>query len=167
VFSGDGQETLNAFSLVGPVRPVVDPAVGLIESFLRVYGVEESRLTRVAESIVNSARKYNLDPRLIASIMIVESRANPFAISGSDAVGIMQIHLPTWGRAAYLEGLNLFNIEQNVDFGARILKGYVRQFGLWQGVKRYKGWIADNPDSEESVEQYLAKVQRVYAVQQP
>src|SRR5262249_12160805 len=65
------------------------------------------------------------------------------------------------------EGINLFKIEDNIDFGTRILKDYARQFGLWEGVKRYKGWIADDPESEHSAEEYLAKVQRIYAFRQP
>ena len=73
-----------------------------------------------------SAKKYDLDARLIASVTIVESRGNPFAISGKDAIGIMQIHLPTWGRTADKQGINLFKIEDNVDFGAQILKDYKR-----------------------------------------
>jgi soluble lytic murein transglycosylase-like protein len=121
----------------------------------------------VALSVVRSARRHNLDPRLIASIVIVESRANPFAISSRDSIGIMQVHLPTWGRKADGEGINLFKIEDNVDFGARILKDYVRQSGLWEGVKRYKGWFPDNPQSESSAEEYVAKVQRIYGYQQP
>jgi len=168
------EQPIQAASFQAPVTPLLelgppapDPAIGPIQAFLKVYGVEESRIIRVAESIVASAKKYNLDPRLIASIMIVESRANPFAISGSDSIGIMQIHLPTWGHTADREGINLFNIEDNIDFGTRILKDYARRFGLWEGVKRYKGWFADDPQSEHSAEEYLAKVQRIYAFRQP
>jgi Transglycosylase SLT domain len=173
VFSSVEQQ-IQAASFQAPVPPLIefgppvpDPAIGPIKAFLKGYGVEESRIVRVAESVVTSAKKYNLDPRLIASIMIVESRANPFAISGRDAIGIMQIHLPTWGHTADREGINLFNIEDNIDFGTRILKDYARRFGLWEGVKRYKGWFADDPESEHSAEEYLAKVQRIYAFRQP
>jgi len=77
----------------------------------------------------------------------------------------MQIHLPTWGHAADGEGINLLKIEDNVDFGARILKKYIRQFGLWEGVKRYNGFLADNPASEQCALEYVAKVQRVYEYQ--
>src|SRR5262249_5966180 len=134
----------------GPLIALADPAVRSMEAFLRRYEVEESQLSRVAESIICSARKHNMEPRLIASIMIIESRANPFAISGRDSVGIMQIHLPTWGPTADREGINLLKIEDNVDFGARILKDYLHQFGVWEGVKRYKGWIAEDPESHRS-----------------
>src|SRR5262249_27630804 len=128
--------------------------------------VDKAHRSQVAASIVASAKKYNLDARLIGSIVIVESRANPFAISDKDSVGMMQIHLPTWGQTAVREGINLFKIEDNVDFGARILKNYVRQFGLWEGVKRYKGWIPDDPASQQSADDYVARVQRVYGLPQ-
>jgi soluble lytic murein transglycosylase-like protein len=168
VFSGDGiQQPIQKAGFEVPTVTVIDPAVSSIETLLKGYGVDESHRGRVALSVVRSARRHNLDPRLIASIVIVESRANPFAISSRDSIGIMQVHLPTWGRKADREGINLFKIEDNVDFGARILKDYVHQSGLWEGVKRYKGWFADNPQSESSAEEYVAKVQRIYGYQQP
>ena len=144
-----------------------DPAVSTIETFLKKYGVDASHRGRVARAIVASSRKYDLDARLIASVMIIESRANPFAISNLAAIGIMQIHLPTWGQQAEREGINLFKIEDNVDLGARILKDYVHRFGLWEGVKRYNGWNPDNPESFQAAEDYLAKVQRIYRTEKP
>ena len=165
--SGDNieQGVVEMASFEGPVMPLIDPAIRSIEGFLKGNGVDASHRGRVAESIVASAKKYNLDSRLIASIVIVESRANPFAISGSDSIGVMQIHLPTWGRTADREGINLFKIEDNIDFGARILKDYVRQSGVWDGVKRYKGWTADDPESEQAAHDYLTRIQRIYSIQ--
>src|SRR5205823_15006042 len=101
-------------------------------------------------------------PRLIASVVIVESRGNPFAISGKDAIGVMQIHLPTWGQTADQEGINLLKVEDNVDLGARILKNYIINFGLWEGVKRYNGFFVEDPVSEGSAQEYVAKVQCIY-----
>ena len=172
-FSGNPpQQIIQRAGLHSPVAAVIDPAVRSIEALLKGYGVDQSHRGRVAESIVSSGRKHDLDPRLIASIVIVESRANPFAISGRDAVGLMQIHLPTWGRIALRDGINLFKIEDNVDFGTRILKEYIRQSGLWGGVQRYNGWFVKEPESESTPDQdqqaeYLAKVQRIYGVQEP
>lgn len=140
----------------------VGPEIESMDAFLKRHEVVPSNRSRLAESIVNSAKKYNLNPKLIASVLIIESRGNPFAISGKDAVGLMQIHLPTWGLTADREGINLLKIEDNIDFGARILKDYVRQFGLWEGVRRYNGFHVDDPASEQSAQEYVAKVQRVY-----
>lgn len=160
-----GQEIQKASLIISPTITIPSPAVAALSSFLTRYKIDSQHRDRVAEAIVVSGRKYNLDPRLVASIMIVESRANPFAISASDAIGIMQIHLPTWGQTADKEGINLFKIEDNVDFGARILKDYVRQHGLWEGVRRYKGWNSESPQSTQSAEDYVQKVQRIYSYQ--
>ena len=145
------------------VLPAADPAVAVIDAFLTQYQVDEAHRGRIAESIVSSSRRHDVDPRLVASIMIVESRANPFAISHADSIGIMQIHMPTWGQTADEEGINLFKIEDNVDFGVRILKDYTRRFGLWEGVKRYKGWNPENPDSSQAVDEYVSKIQHIYS----
>jgi soluble lytic murein transglycosylase-like protein len=168
VFSGDAtqQPVRTASIFQGPVFHVNDPAVRLIGTFLKGYDVDETHRNRVAESIVTSSKKYNMDPRLIASVVVVESRANPFAISNRDSIGIMQIHIPTWGPSADREGINLFKIEDNIDFGTRILRDYVRQSGLWDGVKRYKGYSPDVPESEQGALDYVAKVQRVYGFQE-
>jgi len=166
VFSADRPEQAGQEAGFQPSVMSVGPAVHSMEALLQSHRVAEANRTRLAASIVASAQKYNLNPRLIASIVIVESRGNPFAISNKDAIGIMQIHLPTWGAAADREGINLFKIEDNIDFGARILKAYIRQFGVWAGVKRYNGFFVDNPTSEQSAQQYVAKVQRVYEFQQ-
>ena len=52
------------------------------------------------------------------------------------------------------EGINLLKIEDNIDFGARILKNYVGQYRLWEGVKRFNGFVASDPISEQSPQQY-------------
>jgi len=153
---------LQQATLPTPLLVRVDPAIREMDSFLERYKVDAGQRSRIARAIVASGRKYNIDPRLVASVMIVESRANPFAISGADAIGMMQIHLPTWGQRADKEGINLFKIEDNIEFGARILRDYIRRFGLWEGVKRYNGWNPESHTSTEGVAAYVAKVQAIY-----
>src|SRR5262245_30148768 len=72
VFSGDGiQQPVQKAGFEVPTVSVIDPAVGSIETLLKGYGVDEAHRGRVALSVVRSARRHNLDPRLIASIVIV------------------------------------------------------------------------------------------------
>jgi soluble lytic murein transglycosylase-like protein len=137
-----------------------------MNTFLKLHQVSETNRERLAQSIVTSARKHGLNPRLLASIVVVESRGNPFAISGQDAVGIMQIHLPTWGNTADRENINLLKIEDNIDFGARILKDYIQRFGVSEGIRRYNGFIPGEPDWEKSSQEYLDRVQQVYNFKQ-
>jgi hypothetical protein len=116
----------------------------------------EQRL-RIARAVVGSSRRHDVDPFLVTGILIAESSGNPVAISHRQAVGIMQIHVPTWGPTAEEEGLNLFLLEDNIDLGTRILRDYTRRYGLWEGVMRYLG--TSEPTSEA-----LAYVQRVQGV---
>jgi len=143
-----------------PPVPQPEP-VSSISAMLARYGVDASLRDRVSRAIVTSSAKYNLDPRLVASIVIVESRANPFAISGSDSIGIMQIHLPTWGPLAEQQGVNLFKIEDNADLGVRILSGYIATYGVWGGVAHYNG-LTDGPEAQRGADEYVQKVQKIY-----
>src|SRR5437867_8212454 len=160
VFSNQ-EPVLGSRAVRASVVSLETPAIGAMEAFLKKHQVSNPHIGRVAEAIIDSSRKYGLDPRLVASIMIVESRANPFAISDREAVGIMQIHLPTWGQTADQEGINLFKVEDNVSLGVRILKQYVERYGVWQGVKRYKGWNPENPVSDQNAADYVEKVQKI------
>jgi soluble lytic murein transglycosylase-like protein len=128
---------------------------------LKRFEIDPNRRRRVAEAIVRSSSRHNIDPRLIASIMIVESRGNPFAISSRDAVGIMQIHVPTWARTVDQEHIDLFKIEDNVEFGVRILKDYIDRYGHDEGIKRYNGWNPHTPEPS-TADAYLQKVTQIY-----
>jgi soluble lytic murein transglycosylase-like protein len=142
---------------------LADPAVAAIDSFLDKQEINSGQRARIASAIVASGRKYDLDPRLIASVVVVESHGNPFAISESDSVGMMQINLKTWGTTADKEDINLFKIEDNINFGSRILKEYSGRFGgIWEGVKRYKGWNPESQESAENVQAYIDKVRGIY-----
>jgi soluble lytic murein transglycosylase-like protein len=132
-----------------------------IEKMLADHGVDPDRLPRVVQAIVTSSGKYKMDPRLVASIVIVESGANPFAVSDADSVGIMQIHLGTWGELADRENINLFKVEDNVDLGVRILHDYILSSDMWEGVARYRG-KTDAPESQATAAEYVQKVQRIY-----
>lgn len=150
----DAPQTIKA-----PSVSHLDSTLNEIDALLKKFEINGAHRKRVAEAIVQSSRRHDIDPRLVASIMIVESRGNPFAISSSNAVGIMQIHVPTWSRTVDEEGINLFKIEDNVDFGVRILTDYVKRYGRNEGIERYNGW---DPNAPESAKAYLQKVQNVY-----
>jgi len=154
---------------IAPSVPALDAAVrqannaAAVESMLAQHGVDKDRLPRVVRAIMASSNRHGVDPRLIASIVIVESGANPFAVSEADSVGIMQIHLGTWGLIADKENINLFKVEDNVDFGVRILRDYIDESDIWEGVARYRG-KTDAPESQQAAYEYVQKVQRLYGL---
>ncbi|MGP1939391.1 MAG: membrane-bound lytic murein transglycosylase MltC [Arsenophonus sp. ET-DL9-MAG3] len=79
--------------------------------------------------IRHAATKYNVDESLILAIMQIESNFNPYAVSRSNALGLMQIMQNTAGkdvfRAQGKSGIPtkdyLLNPANNIDLGAAYL----------------------------------------------
>lgn len=75
--------------------------------------------------IKTSAQKYNIDSKLIKSIIYAESSGNPYAKSKSNAIGLMQIKPSSAGVEIYrLNGKKgqpsikeLYNPKINIDIG--------------------------------------------------
>lgn len=99
--------------------------------------------------IEKNAERYQLDPNLIAAVMLQESGGNPRVISTSGAVGLMQV-MPRDGIASsfYCGASACFanrpTIEDlsepdfNVDFGTRMLSNLINKEGsIRQELFRY------------------------------
>ena len=72
-----------------------------------------------------AARKYKVDPKLVAAVAEVESNGNQNAVSSAGAIGVMQL-MP--GTAASL-GVDPYNKQQNVEGGAKYLRQMLDTFG--------------------------------------
>jgi len=75
--------------------------------------------TELEKYVDETARRYEVDPLLVHSVIKVESNYNPYAISRKGARGVMQL-MP--GTARRLQVANSFDPWQNIDGGVRYLK---------------------------------------------
>jgi len=75
--------------------------------------------TTFREAIDEIARKHDLPPQLVHSVIRVESNYNPYAVSSKGALGLMQL-VP--GTARRFGVANVFNPAQNIEGGARYLR---------------------------------------------
>jgi soluble lytic murein transglycosylase-like protein len=126
-------------------------------------GSQESRI--IEHSIRKAARKYNLQATLLRGVIRAESNFQVDAVSHAGAQGLMQL-MP--GTARELGVDNPFDIEQNIDGGARYLRQMLDNFGgdvkvalaaynAGPGaVEKYGGQI---PPYQET-EQYINRVLR-------
>ena len=85
----------------------------------------ESTTMTVPELIMQTARRYGVDPALAVEVGYAESRFNQAAVSPAGAIGVMQLMPAT---AAWL-GVNPYILEQNIDGGVRYLKMQLDRFG--------------------------------------
>jgi soluble lytic murein transglycosylase-like protein len=84
----------------------------------------------VNELVANIARRHEVEPSLVDSIIRVESNYNPNAVSSAGAMGLMQL-IPSTARRFGVN--NTFRPEQNIEGGVRYLK-YLMQ--LYNGDER-------------------------------
>lgn len=95
------------------------------------------------------AAEYDIEPQLIAAVMLQESGGNPQAYSSSGAVGLMQV-MPSDGISANFMCANgpcfssrpsmqeLYDPEFNISYGARMLSGLIHKFGnIRDGLQAY------------------------------
>jgi len=82
-------------------------------------------MNRINQAVETAAQKYNLNPNLIKSVIKAESSFNPYARSNAGAEGLMQL-MPSTARALGVS--NSFDINQNIDGGAKYLREKLDQF---------------------------------------
>jgi len=120
-------------------------------------GIKPEQINRLTKIIVRNAQNKKLDPKLVAAIIVVESHGNPTAISEAKSVGLMQVHVPTWGGVIDFTERNPFDPEVNIDLGTTILAEYLKRYkDLDTALAAYEG--THDPEMSE----YLTKVMEVY-----
>ncbi|HET8546986.1 MAG TPA: lytic transglycosylase domain-containing protein [Bryobacteraceae bacterium] len=96
--------------VVAPVIPATPPARTAAGS---------SAPAAIAAVIEETARKYDVDPLLVYSLVQVESAYNPYAVSPKGAQGLMQL-IP--GTARRFGVTNVWDVRQNIEGGIRYLR---------------------------------------------
>ncbi|MBW7956300.1 MAG: lytic transglycosylase domain-containing protein [Deltaproteobacteria bacterium] len=111
----------------------------------------EREASEIGRAVLRYSSRYGLEPGLVAAIIKVESSANPFAVSSKGAQGLMQV-MPFWKRELGVHG-TLFDIDNNINVGCRILAENIRRWGFEEGIARY--YRGNLPVSGEK---YIVKV---------
>ncbi len=112
----------------GPERALgaLDPS-----TYVRLAIRHNPRLTaseawRIAQALLGYGRRFDVDPRLVSALVVVESGFNPRAVSPAGALGLGQL-MPEVARAVGVR--DPFSIEENLYGTVRVLRGHLERFG--------------------------------------
>jgi len=120
-------------------------AIPTMENSIPMVG-KRATLQQLASAI---AIKQGVDPNLVKSIISVESSWNPSALSSKGAIGLMQVHHPTWKERWTKK--ELLDPEKNLFAGTTILKNMLNtSTNLEEALHKYSGGAKD----------YASKVKR-------
>ncbi|KGA97321.1 hypothetical protein AJ85_13585 [Alkalihalobacillus alcalophilus ATCC 27647 = CGMCC 1.3604] len=114
-------QTINGMSQ--PVSKATVPFPSQVETQSNMY--TNAKEAVYLPYIEEAAQKYNLDPKLLYSVIKHESNFNPHAISPAGAAGLMQL-MPATARG--LQVTNVFDPEQNIHGGAKYLRQMLNKY---------------------------------------
>ena len=106
--------------------------------------LSQPQAKQIAAVVLQAGERFRLDPLLIASIIVRESSARPWAISKGGDYGLMQVRWRVhqkWIRRKYpqvRDASDLLKPEINIFVGAEIFAGYyAKHKTLRSGLLRY------------------------------
>ncbi|NFN86274.1 lytic transglycosylase domain-containing protein [Clostridium sporogenes] len=128
----------------------------------------------IDSAVEKASRKYGIDKELLMAVIKQESDFNPNCVSSAGAQGLMQL-MP--GTAREVGVTNPFDIEQNIDGGAKYLKkmldmhGNVKELALaaynagpgtlqWRDVKN----VSDINKLPSETRNYVKNIMKNYGV---
>lgn len=96
--------------------------------------------TSLLKMIHKEATRAQVPPQLVLALIQVESKFDPYAVSKSGAVGLMQI-MPFWLKLIGREHDSLVHSQTNLRMGCTILKYYLgKSHGdIREALQRYNG----------------------------
>jgi len=98
--------------------------------FLPSFIVKSKYPLKYQEIVIEEGNRNKLSPALVASVIYNESRFNPKAVSDQEAIGLMQIQIPT-AKEVYrrpVDQAGLKDPKTNIKIGTGYLKGLIKRY---------------------------------------
>jgi len=119
-----------------------DQKVWLTSMSLRMLDLvpDQQQRTTLLTLIHKEAARAQVPPQLVLALIQVESKFDPYAVSHSGAVGLMQI-MPFWLKLIGREDDSLVHTQTNLRMGCTILKYYLAKSDgdIREALQRYNG----------------------------
>lgn len=122
-------------------------AEAYISYIVKHYSISKKGARIIIDAVMTESRKHRMDKSLITAVIAVESRFNPYALSKSNAEGLMQI-IPRWhpDKMAKIGGEErVIDTRRNIAAGTLALKEYMARHNqnVTLALQQYNGSLTD------------------------
>jgi hypothetical protein len=149
---------------IGVVEDYYQTRVLPVERILEPYGNDAPFVRSVSMALVAEAEDLGIDPRALASVLLVENPwLDPNARSSVGAVGLMQV-MPFHAGARLCNSEDLVDVDSNICHGTLILARNLRATSTsTAALLRYNGCVrgTNTPDCHRYPGRVLARASRV------
>ncbi len=114
-----------------------------LASLLRKHTRKPGMANRIARALVKEANRLEVEPSLLAGVLLVENaRLEPASVSSQGAIGLMQVmhfHAGEFDCGSD----DLLQVESNICHGARVFGRYLKRTGnVRTALLRYNGCVS-------------------------
>lgn len=111
---------------------------------------DDNKRLYLLKNIHYEAKRAEIPPELVLSVIQVESNFDRWALSRVGARGLMQV-MPFWLDDIGKPGDDLFHVRTNLRFGCTILKYYLKKEkgDIVRGLARYNGSLGSSRYSDK------------------
>ena len=138
---------LSTIKDAGSFKDRFDAEVWLLDMSTRMsrYIKDPHQRMKILRIAHKEARRMDLRPELVLSVMHVESLFDQYAVSSAGAQGLMQV-MPFWKKEIGTTEDNLTDIATNIRYGCTILKAYLKRErgNERKALARYNGSTGKN-----------------------
>lgn len=150
-----------------PEKPAISPRQENLTRFIQNYNkrLSNAQAQIIAEAILRFSDRYNVDYRVVTSVIAVESTFRSDAVSSSGAIGLGQLKPAT---ARWLGVMNPYDPIDNVAGATRYLSWLMKKYnGSWDHALSayYQGpGTVDRQGITQRCVPYLLKVNKVLSL---
>ena len=127
--------------------------------------VPKERKKQILAAVDEACKKYNVDPKLVISMMFCESGFNPQATSHCGAAGLMQL-MP--GTAKTYGASNVYDIRENIFAGVKFISYLNKRYNgnrdlVVAAYNAGPGRVKNQVPNIKETKNYVAKVNQTYS----
>jgi Transglycosylase SLT domain len=125
----------------------------------RTTHIPPTAIDRYSAAIAKNSVEKELNPAVVAAIVVVESGGNPLKVSPAGDLGLMQVNVHIHSGSFDFAKRNLLKAEDNIEVGTTILRTMLDQHGEENAIAAYNGLLPEKQKYAQRVKAVITRAE--------